>query len=131
MLDALKFSLNMLTHLVIDVAREQWKSKHPFLHKFVCFQMTKKPPGLKYFKSLVRNNLFLKDYVTISELFLKCFIPLTALHCSLPSKFLCWQLFWVITRSAFKLNCALSMNVNTCSWPICHLILDYGQPGAS
>ena len=29
----------------------------------------------------------------------QCFIVSTALHCSLPSKFLCVQLFWVITNS--------------------------------
>ena len=31
--------------------------------------------------------------------FSQCFILSTALHCSLPSKFLCSQLFWVITNS--------------------------------
>ena len=49
----------------------------------------------------MRNYLFLKIYVILQResRFSQCFILPIALHCSLPCKFLCWQLFWVITNS--------------------------------
>ena len=45
---------------------------------------------------LVRNHIFLRNYVTSQG---AVFTMLYTIHFSLPSKFSCQQLFWVITNS--------------------------------
>ena len=75
-------------------------------NKFVCVQMHNKRLRAWSLSSdskiWVRNSLFLKNNFRGSR-----FILSTALHCSLQSKFLCWQLFLVITNSVFNLFSSL------------------------
>ena len=87
------------TQLVFKVARKRKKNK-PLLHNFVCFRMHKIKASAEVFLIFwVRNYLFLKTNITSEGTVCQCFIPSTALHCSLPSKFLWQKLFWVISNS--------------------------------
>ena len=95
------------SQLVIKVAREKWKKKTPLLQYFVCLQMHNKRPDSWSFLwfEWECSPLSQKLRHFRGSCFSQCFMLPTALHCSLPSKFLYLQLLWVITKcvhSAFK-----------------------------
>ena len=81
------------TQLVIEVARE-----------FVCFQIPKNCIMPMSFIFWMRNYLFHKNFYFRGNGFSHCFLLSAALHCSLPSQFVCSQLFWVITNSVHCLQ---------------------------
>ena len=75
------------------------KEKTPLLHKLCAFRCLNLRPHLmsrNQFKSF-REKLFLAQFLRDARgsRFSQIFILSTALHCALPKKFLCWQIFWV------------------------------------
>ena len=84
----------------LNLQENHERKRNNFDAIFVCFQMHNKSLTLKYFIVWVMNYLFLKKlhYFRGSH-FSQCFILLLARHRTLPSKFLCLQVFLVITDS--------------------------------
>ena len=80
--------MKIWAQLVIEVARKWWKKTHHCCTNLCAFKWNKRLQ-LKSFNISVRKYLFLKKvcYFRGSH-FSQCFIPSTALHCSLPSGFM-------------------------------------------
>ena len=99
----LQFFIVLTENLERFCPRGKRSQKHN-LRKVSCMKLFVSNDVLSHTKLdsniLVENDFFLKNYITSEGAFSHDAVYLsTALHCLLPSKFVCLKSFWVITNS--------------------------------
>ena len=87
------------------------KDKHPCCTKLFAFRCLRKGfTGLKYFTIWVRCTSFSKTTLLQRELFITMCDTINS-SCSLPSKILCQQWFWVLPINSVELTRAVKKNI--------------------